>query len=73
VEPTEEEIIAGYGRTRMDLERWLARATAADLRRTSHGTKWTNEELLFHMVFGYMVVRALLPLVHLISRLPKPV
>lgn len=25
------------------------------------------------MVFGYMVVRALLPLVHLISRLPAPV
>jgi hypothetical protein len=25
------------------------------------------------MVFGYMVVRALLPLVHLISRLPTPI
>lgn len=24
------------------------------------------------MVFGYMVVRTLLPLVHIISRLPKP-
>jgi hypothetical protein len=25
------------------------------------------------MVFGYMVVRALLPLVHVVSRLPRPV
>jgi hypothetical protein len=73
VEPTEDEIMAGYGRARADLERWLAGATAADLGSKSNGTKWTNEELLFHMVFGYMVVRSLLPLVHLISRLPAPV
>ncbi|MDE8670010.1 hypothetical protein PY310_15640 [Pseudarthrobacter sp. H3Y2-7] len=52
---------------------WRAQATAADLRRTSDGTPWTNEELLFHMVFGYMIVRALLPMVHVISRLPTPV
>lgn len=50
----------------------LARASAEDLRRRSYGTKWTNEELLFHLVFGYMVVRALLPLVRIVSRLPKP-
>lgn len=68
-----EEIIAGYRRVRTDLDAWLAGATMADLRRKSNGTKWTNEELLFHMVFGYMVVRALLPLVHLVSRLPTPV
>jgi hypothetical protein len=73
VEPTEEEIIAGYAQARADLERWLAGAPATDLRRKSNFTKWTNEELLFHMVFGYMVVRALLPLVHVISRLPAPV
>ncbi|WP_144663326.1 DinB family protein [Paenarthrobacter nicotinovorans] len=73
MEPTQEEILAGYRRARTDLDAWLADATLADLRRKSSGTKWTNEELLFHMVFGYMVVRALLPLVHLISRLPAPV
>jgi hypothetical protein len=73
MEPTKEEILAQYRRARADLEKWLAGATAEDLRRKSNGTKWTNEELLFHMVFGYMIVRALLPLVHLISRLPTPV
>ena len=42
----------------------------AELRRGSAGTRWTNEQLLFHMVFGYMIVRALLPLVRLFGRLP---
>jgi hypothetical protein len=71
--PTKEQILAEYGRTRRELQAWLANATAEDLRRKSNGTKWTNEELLFHMVFGYMVVRALLPMVHTVSRLPGPV
>ena len=51
----------------------LLAAEAADLRRLSDGTRWTNEQLLFHMVFGYLVVRTLLPLVHVVSRLPAPV
>lgn len=72
VEPTREEIIAGYRRAVHDLEMFLGSATPADLHRTSTGTRWTNEQLLFHMVFGYMVVRALLPLVRVVSRLPRP-
>jgi hypothetical protein len=51
----------------------LAAAGPADLRRASDGTRWTNEQLLFHMVLGYLVVRTLLPLVHLMGRLPAPV
>ena len=73
MEPSKADILAGYGRARHALDAWLESATAADLARRSNGTRWTNEELLFHMVFGYMVVRALLPLVHVISRLPRPV
>jgi hypothetical protein len=72
MEPTKADILAGYGRAQAHLNILLGGATAADLHRRSNGTRWTNEELLFHMVFGYMVVRALLPLVHIISRLPKP-
>jgi hypothetical protein len=51
----------------------LAAADPAGLRRPSAGTAWTNEQLLFHMVFGYLVVRTLLPLVHVMGRLPPPV
>jgi hypothetical protein len=45
-------------------------ADAAALERRSAGTRWTNEQLLFHMLFGYLVVRALLVLVRGFGRLP---
>jgi hypothetical protein len=50
--------------------RLLADASPADLKRRSDGTRWTNQELLFHMLFGYLVVRNLLGLVRLFGRLP---
>ena len=34
------------------------------------GTRWTNEQLLFHMLFGYLIVRALLVPGRIFSRLP---
>lgn len=58
---------------RQDLHALLAGTTGEQLRRRSSGTRWTNEQLLFHMVFGFLVVRRLLPLVRLVSRLPAPV
>lgn len=48
----------------------LDSASTEDLRRRSSGTRWTNEQLLYHMLFGYLVVLALLPLVRLFGRLP---
>lgn len=56
-----------------DLRSLLTGASASTLRGASSGTRWTNEQLLFHMVFGFMVVRRLLPLVRLLGRLPAPV
>jgi hypothetical protein len=73
LEPDRREILAGYQRAHAELRQILASADRAALRRRSSGTRWTNEQLLFHMVFGYMVVRALLPLVRVVSRLPRPV
>jgi hypothetical protein len=55
---------------RRDLHVLLAAATPDRLRARSDGTRWTNEQLLYHMVFGFLVVRRLLPLVRLVSRLP---
>ena len=55
---------------RLDFHRLIADATPADLRRPSDGTRWTNRQLLFHMLFGYLVVRALLVLVRVFGRLP---
>ncbi len=45
-------------------------AEPADWGKLTHGTRWTNEQLLFHMVFGYMVVLRLLVLVRVFGRLP---
>lgn len=72
LESDRREILAGYERAQRELRQLLASADREALRRRSAGTRWTNEQLLFHMVFGYMVVRALLPLVRIVSRLPRP-
>src|SRR5260370_16988242 len=48
---------------RLDFHRLIVAATPADLRRPSGGTRWTTQHLLFHMLFGYLIVRALLVLV----------
>lgn len=72
--PVDRRVIhAELEAARQALHDLLAHASAADRRRGSDGTRWTNEQLLFHMVFGYLVVRRLLRLVRFVSRLPAPV
>lgn len=72
--PIDRQAIAdGLETCRRQLHELLASAGAADLRRRSNGTRWTNEQLLFHMVFGFLIVRTLLPLVRVMGRLPAPV
>ena len=41
---------------RETFHRLLDSATVAELSRPSNGTKWTNGQLLFHMLFGYLIV-----------------
>jgi hypothetical protein len=55
---------------RLTFHELVERSSPGDLRRRSTGTRWTNRQLLFHMVFGYLVVRTLLPLVRGFGRLP---
>jgi hypothetical protein len=64
------DIAAEMERARVDFHHLLDNATNAELRAGTDGTKWTNEQLLFHMLFGYLLVRNLLPLVKALSRLP---
>jgi hypothetical protein len=74
VQPVDRaSIAADLERCRQDLQAVISGATRAELRRQSRGTRWTNEQLLFHMVFGFLIVRRLLPLVRLVSHLPAPV
>jgi hypothetical protein len=67
-----QSIHAELERVRADLHHLVARATADDLRRRTNGTRWTNGQMLWHMAFGYLIVRRLLPLVRLFGRLPEP-
>lgn len=57
-------------RARQDFHKMVGEASAEALRRRTNGTRWTNRQLLFHMLLGYLVVRALLPLVRTLGRLP---
>ncbi|MEA5367150.1 DinB family protein [Amycolatopsis sp., V23-08] len=57
-------------RTRRRFHRLLDTAGYAELRRRSAGTRWTNRQLLFHMLLGYLIMRALLTLARLFDRLP---
>jgi hypothetical protein len=64
------EICTELDRVRSDFRTLLDTATVAELRQPSDGTRWTNEQLLFHMLFGYLLVRNLRLLVKGFSRLP---
>lgn len=57
-------------RTRATLQGLVRTASPADLRRRTVGTRWTNQQMLFHMVFGYLIVLRLLPLVRFFGHLP---
>ncbi|QGN35688.1 DinB family protein [Microlunatus sp. Gsoil 973] len=55
-------------RVESDFEQLVRTLTPWQLRQRSVGTRWTNRQLLFHMVFGYLIVRTLLPLVRVLAR-----
>ena len=58
-------------RVQAEFHELVQTASADFLTRRSDNTRWTNRQLLFHMVFGYLVVRALMPLVHALGRLGR--
>jgi hypothetical protein len=67
------DIRAEMDGARAEFHRLLAQSSRADLARASDGTRWTNEQLLFHMMFGYLIVRNLRVIVKVFARLPEPV
>ena len=70
--PTNQEVVhAELARVRETFASHAAAMTAEDLRRRSDGTRWTNRQLLFHMLFGYLLVRRLLWMAKVLGRLPR--
>lgn len=52
------------------LHRLITQASSTELRRRSQGTRWTNQQLLFHMLFGYLLLVRLRVLMRVFGRLP---
>jgi hypothetical protein len=67
------DIDADLERVAGDFHELLDAATPVDLPAPTNGTRWTNEQLLFHMLFGFLLVRTLLILVKAFGRLPAVV
>jgi hypothetical protein len=72
-ELSQSVLTAETARARSTMHDLIATADRAGLQRRSTGTRWTNQQLLFHIPFGYLLIRRLRPLVLLLSRLPPPV
>ena len=73
LDTTPEDLSADLDRARSDFYQLLSLVGADEWDKPTTGTRWTNEQLLFHVVFGYMVVPRLLVLVRLFGRLPQRV
>jgi hypothetical protein len=68
-----ETIYEELQRVRVAFRRLVEDASPGDLAQASAGTRWTNQQLLFHMLFGYLVTRALIVLAGMFARLPASV
>jgi hypothetical protein len=71
VEEYKQSIHLELERVRQTFASHVAEMSPQDLRQRTNGTAWTNRELLFHMLFGYLVVRTLLWMVKAFSLLPR--
>lgn len=66
------DVVNELERVRGDFRTLLLGASNVELRAQSEGTRWTNRQLLFHMVFGYLIVATLRPLVWVFAHSPRP-
>ncbi|MFE3099230.1 DinB family protein [Nocardia tengchongensis] len=65
-----DALAADLERVRTDFHQLLSTTGDDEWNAPSNGTRWTNEQLLFHMVFGYMIIQRLLTLWRVLGRLP---
>jgi hypothetical protein len=68
---TKQAIRAELESTRLAFRALLDSLAGDDLRRQSLNPGWTNGEILAHMLFGFIILNALMPMARLWGRLPK--
>ena len=66
-----ESIRSELETTRSSFHALLASLREADVCKPSLNPRWTNGEILAHMIFGFIIVKALLPLARIWGRFPK--
>jgi len=57
-------------RSRVTFRRLVEDASRDDLARRTNGTRWTNRQLLFHMLLGYLIMPPLFVVAGMFARLP---
>ena len=65
-----QRVVDEYVRVRLEFRTIAEGMSREDLDRSTKGTRWSNQQMLFHLVLGYLVVRTLLPLCRIMSHLP---
>jgi hypothetical protein len=68
---TLEEVRSEFESVRSSFHALLGSLSESDMRRPSLNPGWTNGEIIAHMLFGFVVVDALVPMARLWGRLPK--
>ncbi|CRK56663.1 hypothetical protein [Alloactinosynnema sp. L-07] len=68
-----DAVHADLARARATFHQLLDSANPDSLRLPTNGTRWNNQQLLFHMLLGYLIIPALLTLARLLGRLPAGV
>lgn len=66
-----DTVVDELERVRADFRVLALDMSRAEQHTRTDGTRWTNRQLLFHMLFGYLLVRVLLRLVRAAARLPE--
>jgi DinB superfamily len=66
-----ESIRSEFEATRLSFHALLASLSEEDLHKPSLNRGWTNGEILAHVLFGFIILNALLPLARIWGRLPK--
>lgn len=65
------DIVAEILATSRDYHALLDSFSTTTLKRRSHNPGWSNKEILFHMLLGFIVVSILFPMVKVFARLPN--
>lgn len=66
-----KDLLKEYEKTHQDFHSLLNSISEEDLKKKSLNSGWTNGEILFHMLLGFIILYSLIPLTRIFGKLPK--